>query len=117
MEDIFDDKEDMKTLSACITKLNSLGFSVQFKVEEAGLRSLSTDNIHASEDIRVLNFYRFEGESDPADEAILYAIETKDGERGTLIDAYGPENDPLVSEFMLKVTEIAKHVDDNHPMI
>jgi hypothetical protein len=33
--------------------------------------------------------YRFEGDSDPAEEAIIYIIEADDGAVGYSIDAYG----------------------------
>ena len=41
--------------------------------------------------------YRFEGVSDPDDMAIVYAIESRDGTRGTLVDAFGVYSDPAVS--------------------
>ena len=60
-----------------------------------------------------MNFYRFEGESDPDDNAILYIIETNDGTKGTLVDAYGVYNDSRVSQFMKAVETIQKKVVKN----
>jgi hypothetical protein len=51
---------------------------------------------------------RFEGASDPADNTILYVIETNDGIKGTLVDAYGSYADPKVTTFMEEVAEINK---------
>lgn len=101
-------KEEMKTLSSCINRLTRDGFEAQFKVVKNGLKSLSTDKVYCPEDIRIVSFYRFEGESDPADNSILYAIETSDGEKGTLTDAYGIYNDANVTEFIREVEEIEK---------
>lgn len=101
-------KEEMKTLSACINRLTIDGYVTQFKVVKNGLKSLSTEKVFKPEEIKIATFYRFEGESDPADNSILYAIETSDGEKGTLTDAYGIYNDPGVSAFVKEVEEIEK---------
>lgn len=102
------DKTHMKTLVSCINSLLADGFETQFKATKAGLKSLTTEKIYKPEEIRILNFYRFEGESDPSDNSILYAIETTGGERGTLTDAYGPYSDTNVTNFIKEVEEINK---------
>ncbi|MEW6468885.1 MAG: hypothetical protein AB1458_08175 [Bacteroidota bacterium] len=101
-------KKEMDTLVTCLNLLNQSGFDKQFKATKDGLQELSSMKVYRPENIKVLNFYRFEGISDPADNAILYAIETDDGTRGTLVDAYGPYSDTRVTEFMQKVEEIHK---------
>jgi hypothetical protein len=58
--------------------------------------------------VHVVDFFRFEGESDPADNSILYAIETDDGKKGILSDAYGPYADINVTKFMKQVEDITK---------
>jgi len=102
------DKEHMKTLASCINSLTVKGYDTQFKVVKAGLQSLTTDKIYRPEDVKITNFYRFEGESDPGDNAILYAIETVTGERGTLTDAYGVYSDSQISAFIHAIEEIEK---------
>ena len=59
-------------------------------------------------EIIVVNFYRFEGDSDPGDSSILYIIETIDGTKGTLLDSYGAQNSGVLSEFMDSVSHIPK---------
>jgi len=53
--------------------------------------------------------YRFEGASNPADECVLYAIESDSGVKGVLINAYGSDDDARVSELvrLLHVPEAA----------
>jgi hypothetical protein len=107
--------EDMKTLASCLNKLVLDGYTEDFKVNEKGLYSLQTEKLYKPEDVHVVNFYRFEGASDPADNSILYAIETGEGIKGTLIDAYGPYAEPLVTTFMKKVEDVNKKVPaSNH---
>jgi hypothetical protein len=110
------EKEEMKTMVSCLNSLLSKGYEAQFKVTAAGLESLSTGKSYKPEEIRIPNFYRFEGESDPADNSILYAIETVDGEKGTLTDAYGPYNDAKVTRFIQQVEEVQKKVQKEKPL-
>jgi hypothetical protein len=86
--------------------LNALGFKTQFKATGQGLLSLTTKKLFQPDEIEVVNFFRFEGDSNPSDSSIVYAIKTNDGEKGTLMDAYGEANDTNVTEFMQKVEKI-----------
>jgi hypothetical protein len=101
--------DQMKTLSACLNSLLAAGFETQFKATKNGLKSLTTEKIYNPEDVKISSFYRFEGESDPADNSIVYAMETVTGEKGTLTDAYGPYSDAHVAKFVADVEEIKKH--------
>lgn len=99
---------DMKTLASCTNKLVLDGYTEDFKVIEKGLQSVNTEKIYEPSEIKITNFYRFEGASDPADNSIVYAVEAEDGVKGTLIDAYGPYADPLVGKFVEQVEEFSK---------
>jgi hypothetical protein len=105
------EKNTLKTLSSCIESLQKTGFDENFMVKEKGLRALDKEKYYAPGEVRVINFYRFEGESDPADSAILYAIETNDGVRGLLSDAYGAYADENTTKFMTEVEDIMKKTD------
>lgn len=100
--------EDMKTLASCINKLVLDGYTGNFKVTEKGLLSLEKQKNYKPEEVHILNFFRFEGASDPADNSILYAIETTDGTKGTLTDAYGSYGDEQVGKFIKQVESIEK---------
>jgi hypothetical protein len=101
-------KEEMKTLASCLNSLSRDGFTTQFKATSNGLTSLKTEKVFQPNEVKIIHFYRFEGESDPSDNSIVYGIETKDGEKGTLVDAYGPYSDSHVTKFMQQVKEIHK---------
>ena len=107
---------DLKTLVSCLNVLSRDGFTDDYKMTERGLKSLKRERVYAPEEVKVLNFYRFEGNSDPADNSILYAIETSDGGRGTLVDAYGPYADSKISTFMHQVDEIKKKTEKGAPL-
>ena len=102
------DKAHMNTLVSCLNNLQKDGYSTQFKATAEGLLSLATQKTFHPGQVKIAKFYRFEGESDPSDSSILYAIEAWDGEKGTLVDGYGRESDPQVSLFLQQVEEIHK---------
>ena len=98
----------MNTLTACVNKVVKDGYSDSFKVTNNGLFSYRQNKYFRPEEVKVINFYRFEGQSDPADNAIMYVLEITDGGKGILIDAYGAYADVKVNEFMKEVEEMSK---------
>ena len=106
-------KKEMKTLASTLNKLVKEGYTEDFKVSEMGLLSLQQEKKYSPEEIHIVDFFRFEGESDPADNSILYAIETNDGIKGTLTDAFGPYADQGVTKFMKEVEDITKKTGKN----
>ena len=109
METNTNEKIEMKTLSACMNKLQADGFNSNFMIKENKLFVVDTDKTYLPEDVKIVNFYRFEGESDPSDSSILYAMETKDGLKGIIADAYGAYADKEVSKFIAEVEKIMKN--------
>ena len=103
-----DGTQNMTTLSECVNKALKGGYTENFKVVSKGLATEDEGSIYKSKDITIPNFYRFEGYSDPQDSSILYLIETNDGRKGTLIDAYGPYADASISSFIKEVKDIHK---------
>lgn len=99
---------EMKTLSACTNMLEARGFNTQFLVFEDGIKSVASDRVYKPMQVSIVDFYRFEGDSNPEDNAVIYAIEAISGERGLLIDAYGSEGDVDMSNFIVAVERIQK---------
>ena len=109
--------DDMKTLASCLNKIVRDGYEQNFKVTDQGLQSLETEKIYKPDQVQIVNFFRFEGASDPSDSAILYVIETGDGAKGSLTDAYGMYADPEIDKFIQDVENISKkhaHITETH---
>src|SRR4029079_525299 len=100
--------DEMKTLAAVLNKIVKDGYEENFKVTDKGLQSLETEKIYLPEEVHIVNFFRFEGASDPSDSVILYVIETADGAKGSLTDAYGMYADPEIDKFIKEVENISK---------
>jgi len=111
MKEIANEKVEMNTLVSCTKMLDELGFKTQFKAVVKGIKSLTTERTFTPSEVKIVNFYRFEGDSNPDDNSILYAIKTVNGEKGTLTDGYGPTSDAQVTTFLKEVEVIEKKVD------
>ncbi len=97
------EKVDMTTLSSVMEKLRLKRQDNEFVMKEEGL-SYGTKTYQPDE-VTIIKTFRFEGDSDPADSAILYLIEANDGLVGYSIDVYGANsnNDDAYDEFIKKV--------------
>lgn len=98
----------MTTLSECMEIAVERSFSMQFVVNNGGISVINTEKIYLPQEVQLHNFYRFEGASDPDDASILYLIETTDGMKGTIADAYGVYADDRLTKFLTQVPEIPK---------
>lgn len=94
---------NMTDLEKCLDKLESEGFTDQYRVEKGKLCDLTNNKKYKPKEVKAVNFYRFEGISNPDDMSILYAIETSDGRKGTLVDAYGAYSDDETGAFMNQI--------------
>lgn len=98
----------MTSMATCMNKIVLDGYVDTFKVTERGLHSLKEDRYYQPKDISIVDYFRFEGMSDPADNTILYQIVTSDGLKGSLVDAYGAYSDAGVNAFIKEVEELQK---------
>lgn len=83
----------MTPLSVVMNRLTEKGYGKEFKVHANGAGFDNESHRYTPEKLTIVKTYRFEGESDPADMAILYAIEAQDGQKGMLLNAYGTYSD------------------------
>ena len=97
-----------ETLKRIVDELGRRGYTEHFKAVQGGLAALGTGQRFEPEDLAIRGYYRFEGTSDPDDMAIAYAIETKSGVRGILVDAFGVYADPTTSEVLKRVPILGK---------
>jgi hypothetical protein len=91
------------TLAGTLADLAARGFTDEFAVAGDGLRATGAVRTFRAEDLTIREFHRFEGVSDPDDMSIVYAIESRDGTRGTLVDAFGVYSSPSVTRVLERV--------------
>lgn len=103
-------------------RLTELGFVQQLLAKGGQLRVAGTTQQLRPADLMVTEVVRFEGNSDPADEAIILAVATRQGEPiGTVTTAYGPAASADEAEVLghlhrvfVSAEERAAHDDHDH---
>jgi quercetin dioxygenase-like cupin family protein len=93
----------MATLSNTLDRLDREGFTAHFGVVDGRLRAFGRGETFGAHEVVIREYERFEGVSNPADMAIVYAIESRNGMRGYLVDAFGVYSDPAVTAFLQDV--------------
>ncbi len=88
------------TLASAVDDLARSGFHEHFQVRAGKLLALHSGKAFDAAELVIRAYHRFEGISDPDDMAIVYAVETGGGVRGTLVDAFGVYADPALGELL-----------------
>ena len=94
------------TLAQVLDDLDRRGFTEHFTPCGGCLCAAGRRRRFGADELVVSEFHRFEGVSDPDDMSIVYAIESRDGVRGTLTDAFGVYSDPDVGAFIAGVAVV-----------
>lgn len=82
----------METLVEAIQRLREVGFTDDLWAEGEGmLRCGACGELLDAHTVQTDQIVRFEGETNPGDEAILLAVTTPKGHRGLYSSAYGPD--------------------------
>ena len=92
------------TLVEAINDLKARGYHHDFNVQEEVIECSHSGKRLSPHEFEITETYRFEGDSDPGDEMILYAIESKDGSKGTLVNAFGLYADSISSDLVKKLS-------------
>lgn len=92
-------------LSESIRELEQNGYVHQYKVENDRLINLSNHKAYKPDEVTIVEKRRFEGPSDPDDMSVLYGLECNDGDKGTLVNAYGLYADDNIDDFLKKVAD------------
>lgn len=91
----------MDTLSQVMAKLRTEGYTEDFNLEKNCLECRAGEFKVFHNEFVIDKFYQFEGESNPADESILYAISSeKHGLKGILVNGGGIYTDDITNEML-----------------
>lgn len=96
----------MTPLSRVLTRLEEKGYGRELLISDEGARFEAGGRTYGPDRLTIVKTYRFEGESDPADMSVAYAIRSDDGQCGFLVNAYGTyssQDNPYYDEFIRNV--------------
>lgn len=83
---------DYVSLVEAMNDLHEKGFGESFQATEKGIKATQAKKIFPPEEMKILGTYRFEGITNPSDQSELFALETKDGIKGTLVHNYSADS-------------------------
>ena len=94
------------TLSEAVNDLVSRGYVYNFNLKNDCITCVENEiNIHP-EDFNIDEVHRFEGNTDPGDENVLFAISSdKNNIKGLLVNAFGMYADSFSSDLMSKLNK------------
>lgn len=106
--------DKMATVSEVLSELKQQGYTIDFNLHDNCLFCHGNSlQIHPG-DFVVDKHYRFEGPSDPGDEAIVYAISSERYNlKGTLVNGYGIYSDCLTDTMISALTESGSEKNNN----
>jgi hypothetical protein len=97
--------ENYDTVVAALEGLKAKGYTLDFNI--------SFDNIKCDEhniclnpaEFEITEVHRFEGDTNPSDEDVVYAVESKDGKtKGTISSAFGMYADSISNDMIQKLS-------------
>jgi hypothetical protein len=84
--------DGMTTLSQVMTRLAQRGIHREFRMNEnCEVKLENSEKIYQPDELTIIKTYRFEGPSNPDDNAVLYLVKDNEGNYGMVIDSYGAE--------------------------
>ncbi|MEN7547134.1 phosphoribosylpyrophosphate synthetase [Rapidithrix thailandica] len=89
-----------ETLSSAINDLRTRGYIHDFVIRNDGMECVDEHRKLDVEKMDVDEMYRFEGMSNPDDNSVLYAITSKEGYKGVLVDAFGMYSENIAPEMI-----------------
>ncbi len=106
-------KESYGTLSQTLNGLKQAGYLLDFNSKDDCIVCHHTNTVLSPDDFEIDKVYRFEGESNPADESIVYAISSSTfNVKGTLVNGYGISSDEVSAAMVEKLTRSPDHKKD-----
>jgi hypothetical protein len=94
------------TVTEAVNLLEAEGYTHQFGVQDHGLKCGSCGTLHDPTQAVIDRIFRFEGDSDPGDEAIVLGLRCPHCDLlGTLVSAYGPSADPDEVDVLTKLVD------------
>ena len=86
-----------------LADLNKKGYNQNFSLTPNGLYCPITLQTFSAKNVKIIEFHRFEGDTDMSDMAIIYVIEASNDCKGVIIDAFGTYANSDLGEFLKQV--------------
>jgi hypothetical protein len=86
------------TISEAINQLRAEGYDTDFVYSKGVLKAGETE--FKVDELVIEDLYRYEGDSDPADESAVFALAAVTGTKGIFVTGYGPSVEDGAEELI-----------------
>ena len=101
--------ENYDTVTAALNALRSQGYTIDFNVAFNTLIQQEGKAKYNPSDFGIRKVFRFEGDTNPDDEAVVYGIESFDGEiKGVMVSAFGTYADAATNDIIMQLSMLTK---------
>ena len=93
------------TVVEAINGLKTRGYTIDFNI--AGDKIICSENKHClnPNEFQITEVHRFEGDTNPSDEDVVYAVAAKEGNlKGVITSAFGLYADSISADMIKKLT-------------
>lgn len=93
------------TVVAAINGLKERGYNLDFNIAFDKLICVQNDYCLNPGEFEITEVHRFEGDTNPSDEDVVYGVTSKDGKmKGIVTSAFGTYADSISSDMIKKLT-------------
>lgn len=93
------------TVVAALDGLKARGYELNFNIAFDKLTCVQTGQCLNPSEFEITEVHRFEGNTNPSDEDVVYAVTSTDGQmRGVITSAFGTYADGLTTEMIAKLS-------------
>ena len=97
--------ENYDNVVAALNGLKAKGYNLDFNIAFDTIKCEQHNICLNPNEFQITEMYRFEGYTNPSDEDIVYAVQSKDGSiKGTITSAFGMYADSLNNEMIQKLS-------------
>src|SRR5580765_5045535 len=92
------------TVTEAVQGLNARGYTINFNIAFDKLICSENKYCLNPDQFEIVEVHRFEGETNPSDEDVVYAVESKEGNlKGVITSAFGIYADPVSNVLIQKL--------------
>ena len=96
--------ENYDTVTEALTALKARGYTMDFNIAFDKIICRENNLCLNPHEFEITEVHRFEGATDPGDENVVYAVESKDGTmKGVITSAYGMYADGISTDMIKKM--------------
>lgn len=97
--------EAYDTVTGALNGLKAKGYNLDFNIAFDTIKCDEHGICLNPDEFEITEVYRFEGDTNPSDEDVVYAVESKDRKiKGTITSAYGIYSDNVNDALLKKLT-------------